>query len=229
MDTVPGASPAVAEAMRARFTSEPSPYVREELVQSIAALDSVRARDVVVLALRDVDATVRKAAVEHSYVIAKSERIGFLRPLLSDSSYRVAIFTLGMMSATDTTGLMPYFLATKGVKGRRDHLAEAWLNGVGVGKFEGLVNDVVDYTTPAYSKDTRAKAYMVLGDLKSTTPEVRTAIERGLETSGFVRSSAAGAARSHLDDGMRAGLKQLRDRSSGEQREVIEDILDGKQ
>jgi hypothetical protein len=114
----------------------------------------------------------------------------------------------------------------KGLRGRRDRLAQAWLSAVSSGGYATLVDDVTDYTRPPFNGDTRSLAYLTLTKIPSTTPAVRSAIERGLiDSSSNVRSSAISAARKHLDPEMRRMIETLRTRVTDEQRETIEAVL----
>ncbi len=230
-DSLEGKEKSAVTALAKRYYMEPFPTIREKIVEGIASFGGDEAKGVVRRALGDPDARVRRAAVENSYLIEKGERAGALKPLLTDSSYGVIGATLAMMAATDTTGLVPYFASIKGMKGRRDRIAEAWLNAVAVGRIGPLADDVVDYTSPTFDEDTRSKAYMVLSDLDVTTLKVRRAIERGvIDTVDLIRSSAAAAARARRTDAdMRAGLEKIRDASTGEPRRLVESILNDEE
>ena len=128
--------------------------------------------------------------------------------LLRDSSQTVVASALGTLAATDTTGLAAELRRLKGERGRRDVLAQSWLGAVMAGGFQSMVDDVLDYTLPGYSRWTRSQAYMALESIGRTTPAVRAAIVRGLgDDSGIVRLSAADAARAHLDDTLAALVK----------------------
>ncbi len=207
---------------------EPAPFVREAIVNKASMLDSLVMIDVIGRGLRDTSVTVRSAAVENSYLIAsKSERARLLRPLLGDSSYAVVASVLGMLAVTDTSGLEPALRGMKGMRGRRDRLALEWLGAVLSGGYTSLADDVSDYTLPLYNTDTRVQAYYVLGKLDTITPKVRDAIVRGLrESSAIIRSTAAGAARSHLDAELRSMLERLRTELVGPQRSTVEGILE---
>ncbi len=212
------------------FRREPSPFVREEILSNASTLDTDAAVDAIGQGLGDSDVNVRVAAVEHSYLIAdRNERALRLRPLLADSSYKVIAATLGMLAVTDTSGLEPTLRAMKGRRGRRDHLAIAWLGSVLSGGYRSLADDVSEYTLPTFNTDTRVQAYYVLGKLDTTTVAMRDAIGRGvLDRSGIVRASAAVAARSHLDPEMRALLTRLRITANATERSTIDALLEQK-
>lgn len=207
---------------------EPVPFVREAIINKSSMLDSLVMIDVIGRGLRDTSVEVRSAAVENSYLVAsKSERARLLRPLLGDSSYAVVASVLGMLAVTDTSGLEPTLRGMKGMRGRRDRLALEWLGAVLSGGYNSLADDVSDYTLPLYNSDTRIQAYYVLGKLDTTTGKVRDAIIRGLrESSRIIRSTAASAARSHLDAEMRSMLRRLRTELTGAQRSTVDGILD---
>jgi aminopeptidase N len=214
-------------ALRDAFMREWSPFVRQEIVDHSSLMDPDLAMEVITKALRDSAADIRRVAAENTYLISdKKRRAALLRPLLSDSSYNVISAALGMLAVTDTTGMEPALKAMKGMRGRRDRLANAWLSAVASGDYNSFVDDVADYTLPAYSNDTRVQAYFTLSKLQATTPAVRLAIDRGLRTNtATIRMSAAAAARKHLDPEMRTALERLRDTLTGDQKDVVEKLL----
>jgi aminopeptidase N len=217
-------------ALRDAFMKEKSLYVRKEIVDAVGVLDSVAAADIVLKGLSDLDATVRRGAVDGSYLISDKRKLApLLRPLITDSSYSVSSVALGMLAATDTTGLEPVLRAMKGKRGRRDRMATGWLNAVAAGRYRRLADDVVDYTVPPFSNDTRSQAYVVLASLDTITPAIRSAIVRGLtDESTTVRTGAAIAARKHLDADLRAMIERARSTASGDAKDALERILGTK-
>jgi hypothetical protein len=214
-------------ALRDAFMREWSPFVRQEIIDHSSVMDPDIAVEVITRGLRDSAADVRRAAVENTYLVTdKKRRASMLRPMLGDSSYSVISAALGMLAVTDTTGMEPTLRAMKGMRGRRDRFANAWLSAVAAGNYNSFVDDVADYTLPIFSNDTRVQAYFTLSKLQATTPAVRLSIERGLRNgTSTIRMSAAAAARKHLDAEMRAALERLRDTLTGEQKEAVEKIL----
>lgn len=220
----------VSEAVQAAFQREPSEYVREAMLDNITVLDTGVAVAVIRRGLGDPAADVRQAAAEKSFMITDAAtRAALLRPLLADSSYNVIAAALGMLAVTDTTGLEPVLRSMKGMRGRRDRIAVSWLNAVLAGRYKFMADDVADYTIPPYGTDTRVQAFYVLTKLEAATPRVRRAVELGLrEQSSRLRGAAASAARSHLDNDMRAMLLLLRESSSQDVRETIDEVLRGR-
>lgn len=221
---------ASSEAVQAAFERERSEYVREAILDNITMLDTSAAVAIIRRGFGDPVADVRQAAVEKSFMITSTaSRASLLRPMLTDSSYNVIAAALGMLAVTDTTGLEPALRSMKGMRGRRDRIAVSWLNAVLAGRYKSMADDVADYTIPPYGTDTRVQAFYVLTKLEATTPHVRTAVERGLrEPSSRLRGAAASAARSHLDNDMRAMLQSLRESSSDDVRETIDEVLRGR-
>jgi hypothetical protein len=211
----------------ALYQKESSPIVREEIVNDIAGFDSPLAAQIIALAVADTSVDVRHAAAEMSFLVAdKSRRAELLRPLLSDSSRSVVMEAVGMMALTQPTGLEPILHGLAGIRGRRDRFAADWLSAAGSGKFNGLVDDIILYTAPGYTRITRSQAYRTLGDLDTTTAPMRQAIERGIrDTSEIVTSAAADAAEHHLDSEMREMLTRIRNEVPTKNREHIDRIL----
>lgn len=217
-----------ARAIAEQFRREPSAFVRQEMLSRIGTIEESIGAEILAQAFGDPDADVRQEAAEGAWMLPKEERATLLRPLLRDSSYNVINAALGVLATTDTTGLEAYLLEMKGKKGRRDRLAQGWLNAVAAGKFTRLVDATVDYTTQQFSNHTRADAYQTLSTLDTITSNVRTAILRGIiDESDRVRSAAAGAAAHHLDDELRAALQALQKTANKEATEVIEKVLEG--
>jgi len=214
-------------ALRDAFQREQSHFVRQEIVDRTSVMDADIAAEIIMRGMRDSSADVRRSAAENTYLISdKERRAQLLRPLLEDSSHSVISATLGMLAVTDTTGLEPALRRMKGMKGRRDRLATAWLSAVSSGRYNSLVNDVADYPLPDYADETRVQAYFTLSKLDKTTPAVRMAVERGLRSQvATIRLSAASAARKHLDADMRAALERLLATLDGERKETVERIL----
>lgn len=211
-----------------QFRREPSPFVRREMISRIGTIEEEIGREMVAQALRDPDAEVRKEGVENAWMLQNEERPALLRPLLRDSSYSVIAATLGMLATTDTTGLEAYLLEMKGKKGRRDRLAQGWLNAVTAGKFSRLADAVAEYTTADFSNHTRADAYQTLSALDTATTATRAAILDGIvDESDRVRNAAATAAARHLDEDLRARLQSLQQTTLGESQQVIEKVLEG--
>jgi hypothetical protein len=204
--------------------------VREEIVTKTFAMDTMVAVEILTKGFRDPEVDVRLAAVGNAYMITdRKQRATLLRPLLSDSSYNVTSAALGTLALTDTTGLEVVLRRMKGMRGRRDRLASAWLNAVASAQFNTLADDAADYTLNTFNANTRALAYHTISRLDTTTPVVRAAIERGLrEPTLSIRSAAATAARAHLDPEMRAILERLRTELTGKERGMVEGILEGK-
>jgi aminopeptidase N len=201
------------EALRAAYMRERSEVVREEIVDAITHFTAPAAEEVIQRALADTSVDVRETGIDAAWRIAdRDRRAALLEPLLSDSSRNVSMAAIGVMAATRPAGLEPYLRATAGVRGRRDRLVRTWLGAVMNGKFNSLVERVVQYTQPRYSRTTRSQALMVLGRLDTMNADVRSAIERGLQDqSDVVFTSALAAAGRHLDESMRQMLVQLRD------------------
>jgi len=217
-------------ALRDLFLREPSEHVREEIVNRVSQLDSGIAGEIVRRGLGDPAAIVRRAAAENSFMIADVHlRASLLRPLLADSSYSVVTSALGMLATTDTAGLAQSLRDMKGLRGRRDRLARAWLSAALAGKYNMLADDVADYTIPPFNNETRVQALYVLAKLDTITPKIRDVISRGImEPEQRLRTAAATVARSHLDLNTRMMLEALRDTVDGEVRETIVDVLNEK-
>ncbi|MEO5931475.1 MAG: M1 family aminopeptidase [Candidatus Kapaibacterium sp.] len=214
-------------AIRDAFLKEPSWYVRDEIVEATGVLDTNVGMEIVMKALRDPSHDVRHTAVDHSYMISDKRVLApLLRPLLADSSYAVVSSALGMLAAVDTSGLEAILRSIKGIRGRRDKLAYAWLNAESIAQYSTLVDYVVEYVSPDYTGSTRSQALVVLSRLDTITPGARSAIVRGLtDRSPVVRSSAGIAARKHLDKDMRAMLQDLRAQLTGDEKETVDKIL----
>jgi aminopeptidase N len=214
-------------ALRDAYMREYSPFVRQEIVEHTSVMEAGPAVEILTRALRDSAADVRRASIENFYMVAdKKRRAELLRPMLEDSSYNVISAALGMLAVTDTTGMESKLRAMKGLRGRRDQFANAWLSAVAAGNYNSLIDDVADYTLPLYRNETRVQAYFALSKLQATTPAVRMSIERGLRTgTSSISMSAAAAARKHLDPEMRATLERLRDMLTGDRKDVVEKLL----
>ncbi|MBS1911573.1 MAG: M1 family metallopeptidase [Bacteroidetes bacterium] len=218
-----------SQAMLDHYRREGSPFVRQQLLERVAAMEPDIAAQMLSAGAKDTAADVRRAAAEYSYVIAgKHDRSRLLRPLLSDRSYNVISAALGMMATTDTTDLISVLRRLKGAKSRRDRLASAWLNAVAAGHFNALAPDVAEYTSPRYRDETRSLAYFTLAKLDSTTAEIRLAILRGLAgPPTLMRAAAASAARKHMDSELKSRIVKMRDSApSGEEKDFMTKLLE---
>ena len=216
----------IARELKRIYYKERSDYVRGAIVTAVATLDKKIAAEMIPSALVDPTTTVRRAAIEASWVFNDEERISLLRPLLNDSSYTVVIDALEMLAATEADSLEEHLVRLQFIEGARESLARAWMQAVMVGKFTQFVDRVTWYARNASRGWTKITAFDVLAELETTTPDVRLAILNGMKADGEgVFKAALRAAEKLDDDELNRMLKEGLNGLEGERREMLEDIL----
>ena len=228
VDSARRAEPWRLEALARAYRREPTAAVRDAIIGRIGELEGSEVGSLVAEAFTDSSVDVRRAAIELSYrIVDPVERAEALRARLADSSVRVVASALSMLATTDTTGLRATLAKWRGVTGRRQTMAQAWVGAVSSARLDELIDDVVVYTRAPYNRSTRWQAFIALSALSRTTPAVREAIIRGLtDSSASVREAAIEAAHTHLDAELRTRLAAVRETFAGEERRSIDAMLD---
>lgn len=214
-------------ALLAAFRVEPSAQVRDQIVNGVARLASPSVNDVLIAASTDSASYVRQAAVNSLYRVEDVDaRARLLRARLTDSSLRVVAAAIGMLATTDTSGLFEVLMKWRGVVGRSERMAQAWVGAVASARLESLVDDVAAFARAPYNRTTRWQAIVALSALSRTTPAVRRAIVAGLDDrSSNIREAAGEAARAHLDDELREALLNARERMAPDRQAIVDAVL----
>ena len=217
----------IAQELSRIYNNEEVHYVKGAMISAVAALHKKLAEEMIPVALSHPTTTVRRAAVEATWVISnKDERAELLRPLLNDSSYGIVAKTLEMLAATRTDGLEEHLTRLQSVEGPRENIARAWMQAVATGKFTEFVDRVTWYAKNASRGWTKITALRTLVELETITPDVRQAVLEGVQADGErVFNAAVSAAKELDDDELFEMLKGQLDSLKEERREVLEDIL----
>lgn len=217
----------IGRQLREVLEAEPSPWIREEIMEAAASLRLSNARDIIAAGLLDTVRSVRAAAVENAWAIEdKAERARLIRPMLNDSSNDVIVETLRMLAVTDPQGIEESLERLQFVEGPRQRTARAWMDAVAAGKFNAFADRVAWYALNSSREQTRRTAYETLGALTSTTAAVREAILAGLrDQSDETFKAALDAVKTHGDDVMKALLDEARGELSDDRWEQIEETM----
>jgi aminopeptidase N len=220
-------APARIAALHRRFLKEPSAYVREEIVRSVAGFDSPLVVEIIRRALADSAAAVRGEGIDQAFRITdKKERNELLLPLLRDSSRSNAASALGMLAASGTPGLVPYLMNLRGIRGQYDQTLLTWMNAVAAGGYTIFADDVADWAMPTHSRSIRTQAYSTLAYLDTITTKMLSAVEAGLrDNTASIRLTTGNVVRKHRGKAIDALLERLRDQLTGDQREYVVRLL----
>ncbi|MFT7086175.1 MAG: aminopeptidase N [Vicingaceae bacterium] len=166
----------------------------KSLIVSVLSADKSKVKEKILLnALADQDAEVKKAALfSISEMTPKIEEE--VIKCLNDSSYKIIETALEVLSVNNLEGANQYLKLTEGVVGNRSRNIEiTWLKiSAIVNKDRVAADKLVDYTSPSYEFLTRANAMQALQNLQYLNEEaMNNLLEARFHFNSRLRSSAA--------------------------------------
>lgn len=150
------------EALTDAFSTEPSPWVRSEIVKQLA--EDASSTDLMEAALRDTSATVRGAALEAVESIREPLVDEFERAL-SDSSYQNVETALRRLVAARPANARTYLDRTADVDGHDYNVRITWLKLRARREEKAVPEKLIDYASPSYSFRVRLDALRALRTL----------------------------------------------------------------
>ena len=180
-----------------RFEQESFHGLKSLIVRALTTDKSKVKEKILLKALVDKDAEVRKAALFSISEMSPKIEEAVIK-CLNDSSYKVIETALEVLSVNNLEGANQYLKLTEGVVGNRSRNIEiTWLKiSAIVNKDRVAVEKLVDYTSPSYEFLTRANAMQALRNIQYLNED---AMNNLLEARFHFNSRLRGSAATTLD------------------------------